>query len=238
MMFRRRAFRPTLLVMLALLCAGLASATSISFTGTFVQDNDMQILYFNLQTATTVTIETWSFGGSSLNPSPAGENANGDVIPAGGFWPVLSVFNDITGSLEASDAGGNAGCLYCAVDPTTLTAMDAYINVFLLAGTYMLVLTENDNTAIGPNLADGFLRSGLGNFTSDYSGGTDPGPFLWPFQDSNGNYIHQTEHWAVDITGADYAGTTPEPASLALVATGLVLFFAPRLFGSRRIPKI
>jgi hypothetical protein len=236
MMFRRRAFRPTLLVMLGLLCVGVASATSISFTGTFVQDDDMQILYFNLQSATTVTIETWSFGGSSL--APGGTNAAGNVISAGGFWPVLSVFNDTTGSLEASDAGGNLSCPSCALDLTTGVAMDAYINVFLQAGTYMLVLTENDNTAIGPNLADGFLRSGLGNFTSDYSGGTDPGPFLWPFQDNNGNYIHQTEHWAVDITGADYAGTTPEPASLALVATGLVLFFAPRLFGSRRIPKI
>jgi hypothetical protein len=98
-----------------------------------------------------------------------------------------------------------------------------------------LVVTENDNTAIGPYFVDGFQHSGQGNFTSQYGAS---GPFLWPFQDLEGNFVYRSGNWAVDITGASPEGTTPEPASLALVVSGLVLFFAPRLSGSRRNPKI
>jgi len=196
------------------LSAGVASASNFSFTGTFVQDDQLEIFLFTAPSASTV-IQTWSYAG--------GTNANGQVIPAGGFDPVLSVF-DATGGLTASSLliGTNNDGTGVAIDPATGNAFDSLISFNALPGVqYALVLSESDNLAIGPSYGDGFTQTGNGDFTAGEfgCGGT-------AFCDATP--AQRTGNWAVDITGVGTAqditngtSTVPEPEYIPLLATGL-----------------
>jgi hypothetical protein len=101
-------------------------------------------------------------------------------------------------------------------------------------GTYVLILSQNDNFLNGSTYGDGFGRSGQGNFTAGAfgCGGTDPfceSPFV-PNRDG---------HWAVDIGGVQSASDitnpggdgVPEPGTTLLLATGLISL---ALLGRRR----
>src|SRR5271166_7001129 len=63
-----------------------------SFTGTFTQDDQLELFQFTAPSA-SVTLRTWSYAG--------GTNAAGHLISPGGFDPVLSLF-DATGGLMSS----------------------------------------------------------------------------------------------------------------------------------------
>lgn len=181
------------------LCKPAAADTVISSTtGAFVQDDDQQTFAFTLAGPATVTMRTWSFAG--------GTNANGQSISAGGFAPVLSLF-DGSGLLLGFDTGGVApsGCGSRNIDPATGFCLDAYLNESLATGSYTLVLTELDNTPNGPTLADGFLEQGNGNFTG--------GPFLL----NAGPGFQRTGDWAVDITSASLT-PVPEPSAAPAAA--------------------
>lgn len=230
------AFLPMLL---ALLCAGIGSAAPLSFTGTFTQDDDVRFFLFDLSAARTVTIQTWSYAGTAPGDppdTPPGTNWEGDVIPPGGFAPVLSLFQP-DGLLAAWDYQGMNGCPTCQADPETGVTWDAYISISLDPGRYILALSQYDNLARGPYLADGFQRSGEGNFTANFAvEGGPSAPFLLP-QYWETSY-KRTGAWAVDFDGVDSGGEIPEPASLMLAAAGIFLLFGPRLVGLRRIPRI
>ena len=101
--------------------------------------------------------------------------------------------------------GTNSGV---ATDPATGLALDSVLDMTTLSAgqTYFLVLTEVDNSAIGPTYGDGFSEQGNGNFTASMfpCGGSafcDIG-----FNQRNGD-------WAVDIDNATSAsnGSVPEP---------------------------
>jgi hypothetical protein len=197
------------LVALALcLFAGVASAGNLSFTGVFSQDDQLQVFLFTAPSAGAI-VRTWSYAG--------GTNANGQPILAGGFDPVLSVF-DATGGLFGSSLliDSNNDGTTVAVDPVTGNAFDSLLTL-AAAGTYALVLSENDNVANGPTYGDGFSRSGQGNFTPGANGCGGNSPFCEsPF------VPNRTGQWAVDILGAGSIGpTTPEPGSWLLLATGI-----------------
>src|SRR3954464_13851032 len=73
------------------LFSSIAAAANFSFTGTFAKDDDLQIFLFTAP-STDVLLRTWGYAG--------GTNINGQVIPPGGFDPILSLY-DATGGLGA-----------------------------------------------------------------------------------------------------------------------------------------
>ncbi len=153
---------------------------------------------FSLASTTDITLQTWSFGG--------GTNARGQVISAGGFALVISLF-DSSGNLLALDDGGVApgACGPRKIDPATGFCLDAYFNGVLPAGVYTAVLTEWDNTPNGPTLGDGFVEQGNGNFTG--------GPFLL----NAGQGFQRTGDWALDVPGLAPLTSVPEPSLMPLL---------------------
>jgi hypothetical protein len=209
------------------LSIGVATAGNFSFTGTWSQDDQLQVFQFTAPSATTL-LRTWGYAG--------GTNSNGNLILPGGFDPILSVFDATGGLLPGSLlVGSNNDGAGVATDGTTLSASDSLLLLTALnpGGTYVLILSQNDNFATGSTYGDGFGRSGQGNFTAGAFGcsGTKPFCDASPAQ-RNGN-------WAVDIGGvlsaADITnnggGGVPEPGTILLLATGLTSL---ALFGRRR----
>jgi hypothetical protein len=200
-------------VLAVLLAAVPASAASISFTGTFTQDDQLELFQFTAP-SNNVTLRTWSYAG--------GTNAAGQLIAAGGFDPVLSLF-DATGGLVFSSpliATNNDGS-GVDIDPATGAGFDSLLNLTTLASgnTYVLVLSQSDNLANGPDFGGGFSQVGNGNFTPGQFGcaGTS-------FCDANG--AQRNGNWAVDITGVRDAtdlsgGSVPEPGSMTLICVGM-----------------
>jgi hypothetical protein len=186
----------------------LPSFASFTFSGSFNEDDNMLEYQFTIGAISTVTLESFSYAGDG-----------GSVAP-GGFAPVLSVFG--TGSsgpltLLGFDEGGAApgGCSARLIDPASHLCLDAYLPLPALnPGTYLVVLTENDNTPNSPNFAAGFNEQGNGNFTG--------GPFIDPF----GN--QRTANFDFTISGADSATALPEPSSVSLLIAGLWLLAIKR----------
>ena len=183
----------------ALLC-GFAAVTSaraapVSHTGTFAVDNELRFFTsLNITSATggTIGARTFSYSG--------GLNAAGNSIAAGGFAPVLSLFNGM-GDLVFGDVGSSHACggpSFC---------WDAFFSFGVVAaGSYTLVLSQDDNNSLG-SLAAGFSKDGDPNYFNGFLG-----------------YDGQrTGNWAldIDITNNSVPSSVPEPAGLALVTTAL-----------------
>src|SRR5438094_440923 len=92
-MYRLRWWRFVLTVAVILLFSRVSTAANFSFIGAFVQDDDRQNFTFTSPSG-SVTIRTWSYAG--------GTNAAGSVVAAGGFDPVLSVFDSTGGLISTS----------------------------------------------------------------------------------------------------------------------------------------
>jgi len=193
--------------------AVVAPATDFSFTGTFTSDDQLQFFQFTAPSS-SVTLKTLSYAG--------GTNAAGAIIAAGGFDPVLSLF-DATGGLVGASLliATNDDGSGVPTDPVTGNAFDSLleINTLLSGGTYVLVLSQSGNFANGPDFAGGFSEQGQGDFTPGFYGcsGTS-------FCDVSA--AQRTGAWAVDILGVGSASSVPEPGSVALLGTaiaGLVL---------------
>jgi hypothetical protein len=197
----------------AVLLASSLTAADVSYTGNFSGDGDIFTAGFVLAAPGSVTLRTWSFAG--------GTNAAGSVIPAGGFAPVVSLF-DAAGNLLQFDDGGVApvGCGARAIDPASGFCLDGFIQGVLGPGSYTVILTEWDNTPNGPTLADGFLEDGNGDFTG--------GPFFL----NAGAGFQRTSAWALDVSGI--AAPEPSPAILTVLALlGFALAAAVRATGFR-----
>ena len=174
---------------------------------------------------------TWSYGG--------GTNAAGQVIPSGGFDPILSLFESDGTGMNPGVPGPCQGPMN--VDPNTSMCGDVYYPTTLsfpggmwLAGTYTVALTENPNSSLG-NLSDGFfdqqvLGYGPGtNFTcqvgpTGFQGDPSTFPVTDPFC-SEWAPVERNGSWAVDILNVDSASQlgTPEPGTCALTILGLGL---------------
>jgi hypothetical protein len=198
--------------------ASAAHATSISYFGSFAEDDDHFEVSFTVAASAQVFLQTWSYAG--------GTTPNGEVVPDGGFAAVLSLFGPINAALDPNDpllvfdAGGTAP-LDCGPRGIAGTGfcLDAFLSPILGPGTYLLVLTQSDNT---PDFVygDGFLHDGEGDYT--------PATFINPtgalsFIDPSGN--PRTNAFALSITmpSADPVPAIPEPATLLTLATGSVL---------------
>jgi hypothetical protein len=197
------------LFILAFLFGGAPSAiaSSFSFTGNFNQDDNVSFFTFLLAAPGTVSLQTLSFSG--------GVNAAGNTIASGGFVPFLHLWNS-----AGLDLGG--------VEPST---GDAVFNANLnSAGSYIVALTENNNTALGP-LPGGllnpnlFAQSGQGNFTVPFFSNTpgSPGAFIAP------DGSQRTSAWALDIkfvNSAQAVAAVPLPEAFSLMASGLAVFWS------------
>ena len=202
--YRPRAV-PCAFALVVFLFAVPSPAAPFLFEGTFVHDNDVAFITFNLLSAGTVTLQTFGFGG--------GTSATGPVILAGGFESALQVYDALTGNAAAGTIlpGPNPTCAPRTPDPNRLNfCQDAYGQLSLGAGSYLLALTQDPNLANG-NLSDGFFYVDTipdPNFNNGFVGKFDlPG---------NG-------HWAIEIIGADAASSAavPEPSSFLLMAATL-----------------
>lgn len=193
--------------------AGLTSArgANLSFTGTFTQDDNVQLFNFVVGAPSTVTLRTWSYAG--------GVNAAGATIARGGFDPILALFNSSGALIDQNDDGT---CGQVAADAVSGLCFDTFLQVALAAGSYTVAVSQFDNFATGPNLANGFERTGEGNFT----GG--------PFRDLAGG-SQRDGHWAFDILNVQSAeavlpgvpptvpAVIPEPSAALLLSCGLAL---------------
>jgi hypothetical protein len=167
-----------------------------------------------------VTFQTWGFGG--------GTNAGGQVIPAGGFDPLIALFSGpvATATMYVDGSGNpladadnllNSPWSYVGNCPPAGTVAigsdndcgDDFMQVVLAAGTYTLVLSDANYI---PNAIydNGALSEGFTDLTAGVFQTCDPvsNACISP----NGNY-------AVDITST--SGFTPEPGALWLMAVGL-----------------
>jgi hypothetical protein len=95
---------------------------------------------------------------------------------------------------------------------------DAYIATDLKAGSYIVALSEFFNVPVGPNLSDGFLEQGQGNFTGSTCGTT--GDF---YETDVAPCVQRTGNYSLTVS------TVPEPATIALMAIPFLLFGAARM---------
>ncbi len=203
--------------------AANADVSSISYTGTLATPQSVFTATFALTASDTVTFQTWGFGGVT--------NAAGNLIPAGGFDPLIALFTGpIPTATMAVDGLGNpladadnllnAPWSYVGNCPPAGMVLiginndcgDVRMQVALSAGTYTLVMT-NANYIPNAIFDNGALSEGFTDLTGGAFQTCDPvaNACISP----NGNY-------AADIvsTQSDLL-STPEPSALPLLGVGL-----------------
>ena len=194
------------------------NASVLSFQGNFATDDQVQLFSFNLAAPETVIIETFGYAG--------GTNGNGTAIPEGGFDPVVTLFDSTGNFLNSNDDGP---CGKVGHDAITSNCFDSYLLQSLGAGSYQVALTENDNLAIGPTLADGFTHVGDGNFTCPEFLGVSGG-----FCDASPS--HRNNAFALDIVIPGPTSGVPEPNSALLILPfTIALLVARRYLISREV---
>ncbi len=134
-------------------------AATLSYAGSFAQDDDVVLFPFTVSDPSDATFRTLSYGG--------GTDANGDPVSSGGFDPVLSLFDGTGDLLIFVDDGAEPDI---ASDPTTGLALDSYFTWSVAPGDYTLALSQSNNYP-GLTLSDLFSRAGEGNFTETYGCG-------------------------------------------------------------------
>jgi hypothetical protein len=236
--------RVILLAFAFLLFTRPALADSLSFTGSLAGPTTPFEVSFFLTAPSNVAIQTWSFGG--------GTNAAGQLISAGGFDPMVSLFSGPKGAASIVTLNGDP-----AADADTLSSANSFVAncppagtvtigtgagsdvcgddflyiPTLAAGAYTLVLTDANYIPLAVNPGPGGGSTLLSDGFTDFTGGV--------FQtcnttlDGTTTCITPTSHFAMDIVAPNgKLSNTPEPASLALLASGL-LALAP-LYRRRR----
>ena len=174
---------------------------SFGFEGTISPPTDdfvVEFLFTIYADSPNVLIETLSNGGGTFDPAAA--PYGGQTVDAGGFQPLLSLF-DAAGNLISTSAA-------CGVSGGDACMGGSYVTLQpLAAGTYLLALTEFGNGTITNSLSDGFDWDGTG----DQPGG--------PFPDGYGGNL--TGNYALEILNVDDATTTPEPGGFWLFGGGM-----------------
>ena len=112
-----------------------------------------------------------------------------------------------------------------ATDPATGNAFDSLLLLTALnpGGTYVLILSQNDNFANGPTYGDGFGRSGQGNFTAGAFGCGGNRSVLRRLVRRSGTATGRWTSWRAELpaTSPTPASGVPEPGTTLLLVTGL-----------------
>ena len=168
-----------------------SNAIDYSYTGNFVNDNDVQFFTFSVGAASSdVILRTWSYAG--------GVNAAGQTIARGGFDPILAVF-DSSGNLINQNDDGGAG--HVGADSVTGRYWDTFLDLgFLGVGSYQVAVMQYNNFANGPTLANGFVHDGVADLAFTHTLVGQPSGLFW---DVSGN--QRDSHWAFDILGVEQA---------------------------------
>ncbi|NRF65386.1 PEP-CTERM sorting domain-containing protein [Aquincola sp. S2] len=197
--------------------AAPAAAAITSYQGRFDGDDDRFVIDFDLAAATRLSATTWSYAG--------GTNAAGDAVAAGGFVPVLALFEATEGLLRIVRGSTHTCAQGGSADPATGFCWDAMFDGLFAAGHYRLVLTQDGNEPLGTFFDDGFAQDGVPDYTGQLFAG-QPGLH---FVQVDG--AQRDAHWALDIS----IGSVPEPASPALlVLAGAAWALARRTARSTR----
>ena len=194
----------------SLLLGSAASASGFSFTGVFAADDDVQLFNFSITAMTTVTLRTYGYGG--------GTQADGNVVPAGGFDPLLVLY-DGAGVFIAGDNNGAASP--STVDPVTDVAYDALIEIGLDPGDYIAAMVQVPNFQLG-SLSQGFFYTSDPVFTRslDGNGSCSNGQFC--SDNADGQPVNRSNAWALDILNVTNASVVPVPAAVWLFGSGLL----------------
>lgn len=137
----------------ATMWSGAVSAADFGFTGSFSHPNDRLHCTFSIEDDADVVLRTYGYAGGTLPDST--------VIHRGGFDPQLVLFASDGAYITGNDDGGSN----VDEDPDTSSRYDSYLEPFLSAGSYTLVMTayNNDPSSTGGDpgdLADGFDNDG------------------------------------------------------------------------------
>jgi hypothetical protein len=183
-----------------LLAASHTAASTISYTGSLDPDDPNSFALFQVTLASTsdLDIQTWSYGG--------GTNAAGQVIPAGGFAPYVSLFagfGDGATFLASSDTG------VCPPQNGTVACEDVSLEMAsLAAGNYTVALSVFENMSFAENLGTGTLGDGFIGLGNYYDPASDS--VLSP-------------NYAIDISSDSNLVQTPEPPTFGLVSSVVLL---------------
>jgi hypothetical protein len=209
----------------------VASGATLSYTGNLGTPEIAIEQLFVLSAISNVQIVTWGFGG--------GVNAEGTVIPAGGFDPLVALFNSagaivtdgsgnpVAGADTLSNFVGNcppAGLVTIGTGTGSAVCGDVSIQANNLApGAYIFTLSDANYVpnAVNPgppsstNLTDGF---------TDLTGGV----FQTCNVTSDGVFcITPTNNYAADviITPAGTTTSAPEPGTIGLLSIGAAVLY-------------
>ncbi len=195
----------------------VAVSTDFDFSGIFAFDNDVELLSFNLESDSNVTIFSSSWGD---------DLGDGDGwVERGGFDPSLGIWNSSGELLRRQDDGNIEGTTQSGGVDYTYGIWDVFIEIFLTAGDYTASITQYSNFAESKFLNGGFEHDGNTDFTFD--NGYGPEPFfngVWGISDPNSDPDPRTGVWEFHILAVESASQlqVPEPATIALIALGLV----------------
>jgi hypothetical protein len=227
-------------ILLSALCLFSASASALpidnSYTGTLSTPEDVFETSFTLSASGTVTIQTWGFGG--------GTNGADQVIPAGGFDPLIALFSgtgpsatmvtDGSGNpLADADNLSNAPWSYVGNCPPAGTVAiggdndcgDDFMQTALASGTYTLLLTDANYQPLAI-YDNGTLSEGF----SDLTGGA-----FQTYDPNSQAAITTSGNYAVDvITPGVNQSPIPEPSPLSLLGVGLLGLAGLRQINKRR----
>lgn len=197
-MFSRFAAIIGMTLMVAMV--GQSRAGIISYQGNLLFPDQIFTLDLTLSAPSKVSIQGYGYGG--------GSNGSGELILAGGFDTVISLFSGSGISATLIEFNDDGICPPGSFDPVTGGCLDStLIRDLLSPGTYMIALSASFNMPIGPTLGAGF---------------SGEGSFLDVFGDS------RTSSYAFDVTVGSLQ-VISEPSTLVLLFGPLLLAIFPRI---------
>jgi len=187
--------------------SSILHAANFSYTGTFSADDDVRLFNFTADGISTVELRTYGYGG--------GTQADGNVVQAGGFDPMLTLFNGAGDFIGIFDDGSVP-----AVNPDLGLGLDALFEDVLAAGDYTVALTQYGNVSF--TTIDGFIQSGNPNYTSGFEGAVPCSQGQFCLRVSDTLSVGRSDLWALDIRNVTSAGVVPVPAAVWLFGSGLI----------------
>jgi len=182
---------------------GAQAAMDYDFSGAFTKDNDVLQVNFTVDTERDVTFFTSSWD-------------------EGGFDPILTLW-DGAGDfiIRWDDSAKDSGSALSNGVSYSYGFSDVYYVRTLAAGSYSATITQWDNDANGPNLADGFYYDTEPHFTFVMGFGDQP-----DFNGATAAVDPRTGDLAFHIVNVSTAGENgvnpvPVPGSLLLFGSAL-----------------